>query len=97
METPAVHMQNAGKIRGLYKTIEASMTLAQSDSSVLDVVDYNAAIREIAAYEGAPNKIIRSKQAESMLQQQKAEASQAQALLQAAPVISKSIKDLSNA
>ena len=93
-ESPAVHMQNAGKIMGLYKTIEAATSLAQVDPSVLDVVDYQQAIREIAQYQGAPSKIIRSQQFSAALGEQKAKAGQAQALLNAAPVLSQSMNNL---
>lgn len=93
-ESPAVHMQNAGKIMGLYKTIESSMSLAQVDPSVLDVIDYQQAIREIADYQGAPTKILRSPEQTAALGEQKAQANQAQALLNAAPALSQSMKNL---
>jgi len=93
-ESPAVHMQNAGKIMGLYKTIESSMSLAQVDPSVLDVIDFGQAIREIAEYEGAPTKIIRSPEIVASLGEQKAQAEQAQALLNAAPALSQTMKNL---
>ena len=93
-ESPAIHMQQASTISGLMEWLESVMGMAQVDPSVLDIVDFPKAARLIADYKDIASEVIRSPEAASQLGQQRAQAQQAQALLQAAPVVSQTIRNL---
>ena len=96
-ESPAVHMQQATAINGLMEWMQSVMGMAQVDPSVLDIVDFQAAARKIADYKDVATEVIRSPEAAAQLGQQRAQAQQAQALLQAAPAVSQTIKNLRGA
>ncbi len=93
-ESPAVHMQQSATINGLMEWMQSVMGMAQVDPAVLDIVDFQAAARKIADYRDVSTEIIRSPEAAAQLGQQRAQAQQAQALLQAAPAVSQTIKNL---
>jgi len=80
-ESPAVHMQESGAILGLYKTVEAAASMAQTNPAILDVFDMENALRQIADYYGVGSDIIRSAEEINRLKI-KASAAQASALLQ---------------
>ena len=61
-ESPAVHMQTSGEIVGLYKTIEAAVSMAQTNPHILDVFDMETALRKIADYYGVNSDIVRSRE-----------------------------------
>ena len=61
-ESPAVHLQDASSIMGLYKTIEAAVSLAQSNPQVLDIFDMENALRKIADYHGIDSSVVRTKE-----------------------------------
>jgi hypothetical protein len=93
-ENPAVHMQESSRIVGLYKTIEATMTMAQADPSSLDILNFPEALRQIADYYDVDMAAIRSRTEVQELGQQRAQAQAAQNLLGASEVITKSMKNL---
>lgn len=93
-ESPAVHMQQATAINGLMEWMQSVMGMAQVDPAVLDIVDFQAAARKIADYKDVATEVIRSPEAVAQLGQQRAQAQQAQALLQAAPAVSQTVKNL---
>ena len=57
-ESPAVHMQQSGAVSGLFKTMEAAATMAQSNPDVLNTVDMAAALRKIADYYGVGSDVV---------------------------------------
>jgi len=59
-ESPAVHLQQAGTIMGLYKTMEAAISLSQANPGVLDVFDVESALRKIADYYGVGSDVVRT-------------------------------------
>jgi hypothetical protein len=85
----------SGKGVGLLRTIEALTPLAQVDPSVLDTFNADEIAPDLAEINGVPHKWIRSKDEVAALRQGRAQAQQAQQLLQAAPVVSGAIKDIS--
>ena len=93
-ESPYVRMQDSSQILGLYKTVESAMTMAQTDPSVLDIIDFSAAAREIADYYNVDKSVIRSKDEVQQLGKQRAQMQQAQNLLGATDVLTKSMKNL---
>lgn len=79
-ESPSVRMQDASAIMGLYKTVEAAVTLAQSNPQVLDILDMENALRKIADYHGVDSDVVRTKEDVNMLKL-KASMENAQALM----------------
>ena len=61
------------------------------------VFDPTAIARELAEINGVPAKVMRSEDDVKAMKDQQAQTAQAQQLLQAAPVISGSVKDLAQA
>jgi len=60
-QSPAVHMQESESLVGLYKTMEAAITLAQANPQVLDIFDTESALRQVADYFGVSSDVVRSK------------------------------------
>lgn len=57
-ESPAVHMQKSGAITGLYQTMDAALSMAQSDPEILTMFDMKNALRKIADYYGVGSDIV---------------------------------------
>lgn len=66
-ESPAVHMQQSGAIMGLYQTMEAAVSMAQTNPQILDIFDMENALRKIADYYGVPSTVVRSAEEIKML------------------------------
>lgn len=93
-ESPFIHMQETAQIIGLYKTIESAMTMAQVDPSVLDTLNMGEAIRKIADFNDVDMATIRTRNEIAQLGEQRAQMEEAQNLLGASAVLSKSMKNL---
>lgn len=93
-ESPAVHMQEAGAILGLYKTIESAISMSQVDPAVLDIIDFQKAGRKIADYYGVAKDVIRTPEQAQAIGEVRAQQQQAAALLNAAPVLTQSMKNV---
>ncbi len=78
--SPAVHLQESGSIMGLFKSIEAAITLSQANPQVLDVFDTETAIRKVADYYGVSSDVVRTKDDMRKLKQ-RATMENAQALM----------------
>ena len=96
-ESPLVHMQQAGEIKGVFETVESAMSLSQVDPTVLDRIDMGEALTIIANYKGVPSRILRTPEQIQALGEARAQQQQAEQLLQAAPVLSQSMKNLKEA
>ena len=59
-ESPAVNMQKTGAIYGLYKTMEAAVSMAQTNPKVLDIFDMESALRKIADFYGVDSDVVRT-------------------------------------
>lgn len=79
-ESPAVHMQKSGAIMGLYKTIEAAVSMAQTNPGVLDIFDTESALRTIADYYGVSSDVVRTAEDVERLKQ-RATMENAQAMM----------------
>lgn len=78
----------------ILRTLESLAPLAQINPKVLDLFDPIETARELADINGVPAKIMRSPQELAQKEAAEAQEAQAAALLQAAPVVSSSAKDL---
>jgi hypothetical protein len=58
--SPAVHLQESGSIMGLFKSLEAAITLSQANPEILDVFDAETALRKIADYYGVSSDVVRT-------------------------------------
>lgn len=96
-ESPMYRMQQSGEVKGLMETLESAISLSQVDPSVLDHIDMGEALDYIANYKGVPTKILRTKEAIAAMGEARAQQEQAQQMLQAAPVLSESIKNINQA
>ncbi len=79
-ESPAVHMQQSNAIMGLYKTVEAAISLAQTNPAVLDIFDMESALRKIADYYGVDSNVVRTAE-DVALMKQRATMENAQAMM----------------
>ena len=81
----------------IMNTIQAIMPMAQVDPGVLDNFDFDSIARELADINGVPEKILFTRDQVAAIKDQKAQAQQAQQLLQAAPVAASAAKDFAQA
>ena len=95
--SPLNRAQRAEEGVAIMNTLQAIAPLAQIDPSVMDVFDPELVARELADINGVPAKVMRSADDMKKLNDQKAQASQAQSLLEAAPVAASTAKDLAQA
>lgn len=79
-ESPAVHMQQSNAILGLYKTMEAAVSLAQTNPGVLDIFDTESALRKIADYYGVSTDVVRTEE-DVLMMKQRATMENAQAMM----------------
>jgi hypothetical protein len=93
-QSPYIRMQDSDKILGLYKTIESTLTMAQTDPSVLDILNMPQAIRQIASYYNVDTSCLRSEQEVQQLGQARATEQQAQQMLGAGESLTKSMKNI---
>lgn len=96
-ESPMTRMQQSGEIQGLYETLESAMSLSQVDPSILDRFNMDEALKVIAEYKGVPTKVLRSDEQVAAMGEARAQTEQASQLLQAAPVLTQSMKNLKDA
>lgn len=95
--SPLNRAQRAEEGVAIMRTLEAVTPLAQFDPNVLSVFDPMAIARELADINGVPQKVLRTEEQIEAMEAQKAQASQAAALMQAAPIASGVVKDLAQA
>jgi hypothetical protein len=79
------------------RTMESVMSMAQVQPNVLDTFDMDAIVRELADINGVPAKCLRDEDAMRALKDQRAGEAEAAQLLEAAPVVSSSLKNLAQA
>ena len=95
--SPLNRAQRADEGVAIMRTLEAITPLAQIDPKVMMVFNPEAVARELAEINGVPVKVLRSKEQIAAMEEQQAEASQAAQLLEAAPVVGSTVKDLAQA
>lgn len=95
--SPLNRAQRAEEGVAIMNTLQAIAPLAQIDPKVMLVFDPQKVARELADINGVPAKVMRSPEEIQQMQDQQAEAEQAQQLLAAAPVAAGAVKDLAQA
>ena len=95
--SPLNRAQRADEGVAIMNTLQAIAPLAQIDPNVMKIFDPTMVARELAEINGVPAKVMRSTEDLKAIEDQQAQASQAQQLLAAAPVASGVVKDLAQA
>jgi len=95
--SPLNRAQRADEGVAILRTLESVIPLAQADPRVMMVFDPEAIARELASINGVPAKVLRSKQQVEDMMAEQQQAAESQALLQAAPIVSRSARDLAQA
>jgi hypothetical protein len=95
--SPLNRAQRADEGVAIMNTLQAIAPLAQIDPNVMKIFDPTMVARELAEINGVPAKVMRSTEDLKAIEDQQAEAAQAQQLLAAAPVASGVVKDLAQA
>lgn len=96
-DSPLTRAMKADQGVGLLRTIEALTPLARVDPSVLDVFNPDEVGPGLADINGVPSKWIRSKEELAAVRDGRKQALQAQQLIDGAPAIAGSIKDIAQA
>lgn len=96
-DSPLTRMQKSEGAVGILRTIEAITPLAQIDPTILLSFDPQAVLEELADANGAPARVLRSREEVAALKDQQAEAEQAAALVQALPAAAGAAKDIAQA
>lgn len=95
--SPLNRAQRAEEGVAIMNTLQAIAPLAQIDPKVMLVFDPQKVARELADINGVPAKVLRDPTEIQQIEDQQAEAAQAQQLLAAAPVAAGAVKDLAQA
>lgn len=95
--SPLNKAQRAEEGVAILRTLESVTPLAQIDPSVMMVFDPILIARELSDINGVPAKLLRSPEAIKAMQDQQAQAAQAKQLLEAAPVMTSSMKNMAQA
>ena len=96
--SPLNLLQRAQDGVGILNTFQQLAPYAEAGHpEVFDVFDPMATARELAEINGVPAKVLRDKDQVDQIQQQKAQAANAQTLVQAAPQAAAAAKDLASA
>lgn len=92
--SPLSRLQRAEDGVAILRMMEAIAPVAQIDPSVLDNLDSDSLMRELADIQGVPQKILRTKEEVQAIRGDRAQAAQAEQLLAAAPVAANAAKTL---
>ena len=96
-ESPIRRAQEAGDGTAIMRTLEAAAALQQFDPSVKNKINASRTLEALSRVWGAPARIFNSEDEQSAADMQDAQLAQAQQMLAAAPVLSKSAKDMAEA
>ncbi|HNG17141.1 portal protein [Accumulibacter sp.] len=91
---PMNRAMRAGEGAAIVRTLEAAIPLAQIDPGALDAIKVPESVAELAEINGMPARLRRSEDEIKAMKSGRAEQSQADALLQAAPVVSQTAANL---
>lgn len=95
--SPLARAQKADEGVGILRTLEQAGPLLQADPSRIAIFKVDETIRALADINGMPPALLRDPKEMAAVDQQQAQAKQAQMLLQAAPVAAGAVKDLAQA
>lgn len=96
-DSPLTRAQRSEEGVGVLRTLEGVGTIAQYDPSVVEVFNYERAIRLLAEVNGAPMKIMNTPEELAALRAAKQQQQDMQLALQAAPVLADTAKTAAEA
>lgn len=96
-ESPIVRAQKADEGTAIMRTLETATVLQNFDPSVKNKINAVETLKAVAEVWGAPQKIFNDDDEKELKDMNDAQLAQAQQMLSAAPVISKSAKDMADA
>ena len=96
-QSPFTRLQRSEEGVGIMRTIEAAASIAQYDSSAMQIFDAEEILRQLASINGAPLSIVRTKEVLAAMKQQQMQQQQLQNLVAAAPAAASAAKDFAQA
>jgi hypothetical protein len=96
-DSPMTRNQSADAAVAIARTYEFANSVAQYDPGVLDNLDHQEALRQMARFQGAPPAIVRPRNEMAAIQAERARQQQAQQVVEAIPQLARAEKDLSQA
>ena len=96
-ESPIVRAQKADEAAAIFRTLETATVLQNFDPTVKNKINAAKTLETVASIWGAPQKIFNTDEEKELKDMNEAQLQQAQQMLNAAPVISKSAKDMAEA
>lgn len=96
-DSPLTRAQRSEEVVGVLRTFEAVGTIAQYDDSVMDVFNYERAIRVVAEGQGAPLKIMNTPEELAAKRAAKQQQQDMALALQAGPAIGQTAESLAKA
>lgn len=96
-DSPMSRMQRAEELVGVQRTMELLTPFAQLDPTVLDIIHPDRLAKLTAEVSGVPNPVMRTDKELEELRQQRAEAQQAQQMVESAQPMAGAIKDIAQA
>lgn len=96
-DSPMSRMQRAEELVGVQRTMELLTPFAQLDPTVLDIIHPDRLAKLTAEVSGVPNPVMRTDKELEELRAQRAEAQQAQQMVESAQPMAGAIKDIAQA
>lgn len=96
-ESPIVRAQKADEGTAIMRTLEIAGALQNFDPTVKNKINAVETLKAVAQIWGAPQKIFNSDEEKEVKDMNEAQLKQAEQMLNAAPIISKSAKDMADA
>lgn len=94
---PLSRMQLSDEALGVERTVQSLLPLAQLDPSILDRIDWKEYADILREANGAPARIFKSDEEMQAIAEAKAQQQQLQQIIEAAPQVAGSIKDVAQA
>ena len=96
-ESPIVRAQKADEGTAIMRTLETAAALQNFDPTVKNKINAVETLKAVAQIWGAPQKIFNTDEEKEVKDMNEAQLQQAEQMLNAAPIISKSAKDMADA
>lgn len=96
-QAPLNKAQRSDEGIAIMNTLQAAASMAQFDPTILQIFNMDVAMRKLADINGMPAEIVKSPEQIAMEKAQAAQQQQLQQILQAAPAIGSTAKDLASA
>jgi hypothetical protein len=96
-ESPLTRAQRSSQLIGIQETVNMAMTAASVDPSVLDRIDMDKALMQVAEINNTPASIVRSDAETQELRASRQQAEQQQNVIEQAPAMAGAARDIAEA